>query len=320
MKYKLSIIIPVYKVEKYIKECLDSIFSQLSNKVEIIIINDGTPDRSMEIIKLEYADWLAKDQILLIEQKNKGVSAARNKGISIARGQYISFLDSDDILLDNYFYNILNIISEQKPDIIEYRFKRFKTASEINSCSLFPSHHFHGLYKMNKVRNKIFAIGRWFSCIRIFKTKLLKNNLFPEKIAYGEDIIPISKIYLQDLTIYFLNEALYGYRINNFSVTLNHNKSHANDMFMIYNIYKKMPSSIPVKITQIKIARTLTYLYTELNSVDYDIDQIIEDLRLIKKNIKIIINLQLPDLVFFIFPRIYIFIDKMRLKKQKEKI
>lgn len=114
MAYILSIIIPVYKVEPYIRECLDSVFSQLPSSVEIIIINDGSPDRSIEIVKSNYSRWVASDQVVLIEQDNAGPGAARNSGLSVARGEYIGFLDSDDVLLESYFSTLLSLLDQKK--------------------------------------------------------------------------------------------------------------------------------------------------------------------------------------------------------------
>ncbi len=104
MKYKqdplLSVIIPVYNVEKYLRECLDSVSNQTYQNLEIILVNDGSKDGSAEICK----EYLAKDErIQYYEQENQGQSAARNLALSKATGEYITFVDSDDwISLDIY--------------------------------------------------------------------------------------------------------------------------------------------------------------------------------------------------------------------------
>ena len=87
---KYSIIIPVYDVEKYIKKCLDSVFNQTYNNYEVIVVNDGTKDNSMEIVK--------NYNVITINQKNQGLSMARNNGVKKAKGEYLLFLDSDDYL------------------------------------------------------------------------------------------------------------------------------------------------------------------------------------------------------------------------------
>ncbi len=109
---KFSIIIPVYNVEKYIKKCLDSVFNQTYKDFEVIVINDGTPDNSMEIIK-EY-------DITVINQKNQGQSAARNAGIKKATGDYIIFLDSDDYWRKDLLKEI-NKSLKNNPDVVRFQ-------------------------------------------------------------------------------------------------------------------------------------------------------------------------------------------------------
>ena len=114
---KLSIIIPVYNVEKYIRRCLDSIYIQsISDKdYEVIIVNDGSPDNSIEIVKEFERCHL---NMTVIQQKNQGLSVARNVGLACATGKYIWFVDSDDWLENGALSKVLNIISEDELSII----------------------------------------------------------------------------------------------------------------------------------------------------------------------------------------------------------
>ena len=102
---KLSVIIPVYQVENYIEKCLYSLFEQMNKNVECIIVNDGTPDQSMELVKKIIENYAGLN-ICVINQENQGLSAARNNGLKNAKGDYIAFLDSDDWIDNSYFkYN-----------------------------------------------------------------------------------------------------------------------------------------------------------------------------------------------------------------------
>ena len=93
MTVKVSVILPVYNVEKYLKECLDSILNQTLQEIEVICVDDGSTDRSLEILR----EYEKKDKrVIVLTQENKGAGAARNKGLAIAKGEYLSFLDSDD--------------------------------------------------------------------------------------------------------------------------------------------------------------------------------------------------------------------------------
>lgn len=114
---QLSVIIPIYNVEKYVYECVDSVFRQGldENIFEVIIVNDGTKDNSMSVIK----EFIAShSNIIVITQENQGLSVARNKGLSIAEGEYILMLDSDDVLVDNSVLPLLGKALSTKADMI----------------------------------------------------------------------------------------------------------------------------------------------------------------------------------------------------------
>ena len=114
---KLSIIIPVYNVEKYIRPCIESIFKQGLDEddYEVIIVNDGTPDKSMEVIEDIIA---AHANITVINQENLSLSVARNNGIAAAKGEYILMPDSDDLLIENSLKPLLDKALETKADLV----------------------------------------------------------------------------------------------------------------------------------------------------------------------------------------------------------
>src|SRR5699024_1200447 len=119
----ISVIIPIYNKEEYLDECINSVVNQTYKNLEIILVNDGSTDRSEVIIN----KWYKKDdRIVFLNQENKGVSSARNKGISKANGEYVFFIDADDRLEDNalnllYKYSLIN-----KSDIIMSNFIHVK--------------------------------------------------------------------------------------------------------------------------------------------------------------------------------------------------
>ena len=112
---KISVIIPVYNVEKYLRECLDSLLNQTFKDIEIICVNDGSTDGSLNILN-EYA---SKDsRFIIINQNNQGLSAARNNGLNVAKGDYVAFLDSDDYILNSdYFEKLYNACEKHNADI-----------------------------------------------------------------------------------------------------------------------------------------------------------------------------------------------------------
>lgn len=108
MKIEISVIIPVYGVEKYIKQCMESVVNQTMKDIEIIVVNDGTTDNSMKIVE----EFLYDKRIKIINKQNGGISSARNAGLDIARGKYVYFLDSDDYIESN----ALNLLYKQVED------------------------------------------------------------------------------------------------------------------------------------------------------------------------------------------------------------
>lgn len=107
----LSIIIPIYNVERYLKKCLDSIYCQILNlPVEVILVNDGTKDNSIEVIK----PYLNLPQTIFIDQHNQGLSVARNNGLKVSSGKYVWFVDSDDWIPDGFVESFCNSLKMKK--------------------------------------------------------------------------------------------------------------------------------------------------------------------------------------------------------------
>ena len=120
---KISIIIPVYKAEKYLGQCINSVVEQTYPKWEIILVDDGSPDNCPSICD----DWAQKDdRIYVIHKENGGASSARNKGIKEAQGEYIMFLDSDDYWADRECLGeLVEMLQKDRPDFITFRYKKY---------------------------------------------------------------------------------------------------------------------------------------------------------------------------------------------------
>ncbi len=134
---KLSIIVPVYNVEQYIGACLESIFRQAlcDDDYEVVVVNDGTPDRSMDVVSGMQA---THHNILVVEQQNQGLSAARNAGLERASGQYVLFLDSDDLLIDGTLHQLLLGGIDADADMVVGDFVKMGDA-EIQNMTTLPS-------------------------------------------------------------------------------------------------------------------------------------------------------------------------------------
>ena len=123
MKPLISIIVPVYNVEKYLNRCIESIVAQTYTNLEIILVNDGSPDNSAQICE----SWREKDnRITILHKENGGLSDARNKGLEVANGEYVSFIDSDDFVHSLYIEALYTMCKNTNTKIAVCNFRRFE--------------------------------------------------------------------------------------------------------------------------------------------------------------------------------------------------
>lgn len=210
---KISIIVPVYNAENYLENCLNSLINQTYKNIQIILVDDGSCDRSYSICQL-YAN---KDKrIDLIKQKNSGVSSARNKGLSKANGDYVIFVDSDDFCSQDMCEIIINEISNN--DFLIYGLS--KVYKDKETLLLFDEN-----IKKENIKKRIFLsneIGGYI-CNKVFLNKIIRdNNLrFNEKIHLCEDLIFIFD-YIQFVTkVSYVKKILYYYRMRKSSASSN---------------------------------------------------------------------------------------------------
>lgn len=226
---KLSIIVPVYNVEKYIRKCLDSILSQNISNYEIILVDDGSTDNSGKICD-EYG---INPKIRVIHQKNKGLSGARNSGIKIAKGEYLMFIDSDDFI--NYEVKLNRLLKKiDNVDILQYRMLHyFENGKIIHLKSIENDINDYTDTLFYNVQNAILSIS---ACDKIIKRKLIiDNNLFFEENLISEDVDWSLKLYLVSNSIKMVNDEIYVYRqgrIGSISNTVN-KKSIDSQLYII---------------------------------------------------------------------------------------
>lgn len=185
----LSIIIPVYNVEKYIRKTLDSIFHQQFNPddVEIIIVNDGSPDDSMKIVD-EYK--VKHSNLVIINQTNQGLSAARNTGLEVSRGDYVWFVDSDDWIEDGCLQRVLNELYKSSYDLLVYLIREYDEAGNIIRQRAFPSTlksktrgiDFLKCYSFDRVPMQMYIIRR---CFLISKDLRFRVGITHEDIEFA---------------------------------------------------------------------------------------------------------------------------------------
>ncbi|MDD9174991.1 glycosyltransferase family 2 protein [Aliivibrio sp. S2TY2] len=218
---RLSIIVPVYNGEKYILEALDSYFQQFNSEVEVIVIDDGSTDGTYDIISNNYKCYIETGHLVLQRQENSGVSSARNAALCISKGDYITFLDSDDILQEQYTSSILKAIDLHKPDVVEFGFTMFSNKKEINESKKRFVYDKFGLINFKDVEDDVFLSSIWYPCIRAFKSTLFDNKEFPIGVNFCEDMMLLTNIYSEIEVVYHIKKSLYAYRINEDGATLN---------------------------------------------------------------------------------------------------
>lgn len=217
----ISIIIPVYNVEKYLKRCLDSVVNQTYNNLEIICINDGSKDNSENILK-EYKN--KDNRIVIINKQNEGVSSARNEGINYSHGNYVCFVDSDDWLEHNAIETLYTTLLEQDVDVVRGNYYR-NFDDEFNEIHKMITNYKNKNInlKENKILTEIFEqlVNGKIQCyvwLLLIKREIIKGKLFFEKdICFMEDNIFYIQLIQKINTIYFLDIPIYHYFCNNSS-------------------------------------------------------------------------------------------------------
>lgn len=204
----LSVIIPVYNVEKYIRECFDSIVAQKFDDIEFICIDDGSSDSS-GIICDEYAQ--IDNRFVVRHTENKGVAAARNLGLGLARGKYIAWIDPDDYVTSSWIEVITKAICENDWDILVFDYTILKDNKRVvkeykNKTGFIDKFEFLS----DIVDDQIIQSQLWQ---KVFKGELFEDIVFPETAKCMEDYAVLHKIIEKANKIFCLKESIYFYRV-----------------------------------------------------------------------------------------------------------
>lgn len=237
----VSIVIPIYNVEKYIVRCLESINEQTYENIEVICINDGSTDNSYHLAKgyLEHCSF----RYMLEDCENKGVSAARNHGIELSTGNYVCFVDSDDMIDRNFVANMVSAL-KRYPDC-ECAICKKRNINDDDKISDIPcsenkllankiSQH-DSLIVLREMLYHQFSAGIWN--LMISKDLILNNHLsFEEGYAYSEDLQLVWKIVACAENIVLVDNGLYFYRQRNTSAMAKFDKRRMDGLFLFQNL------------------------------------------------------------------------------------
>lgn len=219
MKPLISILIPVYNVEKYLERCLTSVCAQTIQNVEIVIVNDGSTDNSGKIIE----QFISKDhRIKVIHQENQGQSGARNTAISNATGEFISFVDADDWIAPEMLEKCYNRAIITDSEIIMCNMSKAKSITEVLPNESLPEYSTQLNHEnfSRIVYAYLFEYPGASLCNKLFKSSLIKKyDCNSVRVPLGEDMILMIKLLSFMPKISYLDESLYYYYVNDSSIT-----------------------------------------------------------------------------------------------------
>ena len=241
MSETISVIIPVYNVEKYLNKCVDSVISQTYKDLQIILVDDGSTDRSSKICD-EYAK--ADTRISVIHKQNGGLSSARNAGMEIVEGDYITFLDSDDYVSPTVYEELYKIIKSQDSDSIACTcFRRVDEVGNVykkNDPHSKPSSTSNTEY----LRELLLHIGDVSVCSKLFPRKMLKNKHFEEE-KLNEDLLFMADLIPSFKTIVYTGTVGYYYLVRDNSISSGYGKSVEDMAVNAVAVNKNVQSEYP---------------------------------------------------------------------------
>lgn len=231
---KVSIIIPIFNVERYINECIDSVINQTLTDIEIICIDDGSTDNSLNLVK-EYSD----SRIKIISQENKGLAASRNVGIEHANGEYITFLDSDDYLRLDALEKLYAVCQENSLDIAITKIINFYD----DNREEYSDDYFDMKFLKDACGDNVFSYRDVYDSVlnisvtgpaKLFRRDFIKDIKYHENLIFEDNPFFVEAIFKAE-RVYFYDEYMYWRRIRKNSITQS-NFSNFPDLIEIYNI------------------------------------------------------------------------------------
>ena len=319
---KVSIIVPVYNAEKFLKKCIDTLVNQTLQEIEIILIDDASKDNSKDIIK-EYGLKYSNKIVFELLENNQGQGHARNIGIEKANGEYILFVDSDDYIAKNTCEVLYNKAGEKNYDIICFDW------CEIINNKVIKKYLAYDILNERKISNELrgnLVGSKGYFTTRMYKKSLIKDNniKFPERINY-EDSVFNSLTLLYAKSIAKINENLYFYTIREGSSSNCYNEERLYDRITTTQImmsevkrrglYNKFTNIINRKYFRMMVGNIHLCFdmfdkvnFDKLNSINNDIKSNFSNYREIKEykeldkvsKIYIVLNDKSPKLLFLV--------------------
>ncbi len=290
----VSVVVPIYNTEKYLEQCIESLINQTYRNIEILLIDDASPDKCPEICD----SWQKKDQrIKVIHKQNEGLGMARNTGINNSQGDYILFVDSDDYIDTRLIEEAVTEAKNNNAEIVCYGFKKILKGKVIGE---FIPKLKRKLFEDIQIREKLLPeliatsdknsknIIEMSACMELISTELIKNNkwlFISEREIISEDVCSLLELYSNVKTVYILEKPYYCYRINENSITHTYNENDLKNIKIFYdyciNLCNKHEYNEETKLRFQK--RALNYMIAYLKNVINSKESCIKKTRTIRK-------------------------------------
>lgn len=327
---KISVIVPIYNSEHFLDKCIQSIINQTYRNIEIILINDGSTDKSLDIC---YKFKKIDERIIVLNKKNGGVSSARNMGLDIASGDYIGFIDSDDFIATNMYENMLHAIIKHNADVAECgyftcdsNYKNIRKYELINSV-IDGEYMCSYLYLTGENTTN-------FNVNKLYKRELLYDIRYPN-VRYSEDYWLNVRVFYKCKRKVTLKDCYYYYVMSDQSaVRQEFDYSKRKDTIKValdlYDFHSTRFTNLTPFIA-LYLCRYILYFYQNINLINDKNKMVKQELRylFIKYYPKIrneayeqlkFMRLHLPMAVFRINPSLYIFLRKLHSQIRKYKL
>ena len=293
----VSIIVPIYKVEEYLRQCIDTILSQSYTNIEVILVDDGSPDQCPSICD-EYQQQ--DSRIKVIHKENGGLSDARNAGINIATGDWICFVDSDDYIHGNYIENLLNSVLENECEIGVCDYLEFKTNEDLQEM---VHSDLNVKLEKNEALYRLLSLGGTKYIVawnKIYKRDLFSDIRYPKGFLF-EDELTTYKLIFKAKNIAVNSDKLYFYRQRANSIIAS--SKQKDRIHVLRKAYSEMTQLFSFNDMSKKIIALLCYkiFYTFVN--EYKIDKEIDKNAYLqaRKNVFLQLKYLTPNQIFRYF-------------------
>lgn len=295
---KISIIVPIYNVEKYLRDCIETIINQTYKEIEIILVNDGSTDTSLEICN-EYAE--KNDKIKIVNKKNGGLSDARNVGLEHATGKYIMFVDSDDYLALNSCEVLYNAIKDTEFEYVTANFAFTNNDGTPWKKPMFSDKFQNTLLDIGDYKKSFYLVNStvWN---KIFRKEFIdKNDLKFEVGLLAEDAVFTTQAFLKAKTTYYIKDIVYYYRQRetkkeNASISFNCSVEYFTKVNQAYKIiYENFKKHNEINFYRYYYAKSTAYiLYKFIDSVLLSDEEKIEVLKSMKWFFELKVEIDAP--------------------------